>query len=178
MKRARLRAAAGGEPVDVTFERAVDATGESYVATVGERRLEVEVEADGGAGHLRVHGRVLPFRVVRRDGTVLVWLRGRTYAFEIVDRTAQRAADGPAASAGSALTAPMPGRVLKINAQAGDDFEAHAAIVVMESMKMEMAISVPRAGRVRELLCEEGELVEMGALLARLEPGDGDEASP
>jgi biotin carboxyl carrier protein len=45
----------------------------------------------------------------------------------------------------------------------------------MESMKMEMTLSVPGPTVVKEVLCREGELVEMGELLARLEPARDEE---
>jgi len=47
----------------------------------------------------------------------------------------------------------------------------------MESMKMETTLSVPHPGRIVDLRCRPGELVEMGAVLANVEALDGDAAS-
>jgi 3-methylcrotonyl-CoA carboxylase alpha subunit len=72
------------------------------------------------------------------------------------------------------LTAPMPGTVLKVLVAPGQRFEAHAPLVVMESMKMEMTLSAPHAGRVGMIECRPGQLVAMGAVLMRFnEGGDG-----
>jgi biotin carboxyl carrier protein len=64
----------------------------------------------------------------------------------------------------------MPGTVRKINVAPGDHFEAHQPLVVMESMKMEMSLSMPHPGTVAQLSCEVGQLVDMGAVLLRVAP--------
>jgi len=181
MPRVMLRPPGDDEPTEVLVERAADAPVPTYQVTIGDRRVEVDLERVGGApgveaGLARIRGRTLPWRVVRDGAHIVLWLRGRTYRFERVTRTARR--DGAAAAAPSSgtLTAPMPGKILKVNAAPGATFEAHQPLVLMESMKMEMSISVPRAGRVREVMCEEGQLVELGAVLARLEPFEADAA--
>ncbi len=181
MRRFRLQPVSGQDAMDVGLERVPAAPGERYVAVVGERRVEVEVERVGrGSGRLRIGGRIAPFRAVRTGDRNWVWAAGRTFAFERVDRTAKRARTGAGALGTGTLAAPMPGRILRINVGPGDEFDAHAALILMESMKMETTISVPAPGRVREILCEEGQLVEMGELLATLDaaaPGnDGEPA--
>jgi biotin carboxyl carrier protein len=171
MRKARIRTSEGGDPVDVVIDRADELQHESYLATIGDRHVPVEIEtADDRSGWLRVHGRIVPFRALRRDDTIQVWLDGRMHTLHLAERTARRASDAAAAGASSDLTAPMPGTILKVNIEVGATFEAHEPLIVMESMKMEMTLSAPTSGRVTELLCAVGELVEMGELLARLEP--------
>lgn len=177
MIRAIYKAAGREEPVEVRLERRAEGREGAYLLTVGGHTAEIEVLGEaGGQGVIRAGGRVHRYHAARRDGTVFVWLDGRTYVLEAVDRTVRRAGGAAAAGpAGGAITAPMPGTVLKILAGPGDTIEAHQALVVMESMKMEMTLSAPRAGRVKEVRCRAGELVEMGRVLVTLdEAGDGD----
>jgi biotin carboxyl carrier protein len=56
----------------------------------------------------------------------------------------------------------MPGRVVKVLARAGERVAAGQAVVVVEAMKMENELRVPRAGTVREVRCTEGAAVEAG----------------
>lgn len=171
MRKAMLRRPDEAEPIQIVLDRADELQHANYVATIGGKHIQVEIEtADDRSGWLRIHGRVVPFRALRRENDVQVWLDGKMYTLQLAARTAQRVAGADAAGASNVLTAPMPGTVLKINVEAGAAFEAHQPLIVMESMKMEMTLSAPVSGRVRELLCDVGELVEMGELLARLEP--------
>jgi biotin carboxyl carrier protein len=64
------------------------------------------------------------------------------------------------------LTAPMPGRVVRVLSERGADVVAGQGLVVIEAMKMENELRAPRAGRLLELLVREGQAVEAGALLA------------
>jgi biotin carboxyl carrier protein len=64
----------------------------------------------------------------------------------------------------------MNGRVVAVNAQAGDLIAAGHALVVLEAMKMEHALSVPAAARVKAVHVAAGAQVSPGQLLAELEP--------
>jgi acetyl/propionyl-CoA carboxylase alpha subunit len=68
------------------------------------------------------------------------------------------------------LIAPMNGRVVAVNARAGDIAEAGKALVVLEAMKMEHALSVPAAARVKAVHVTVGAQVAPGHLLVDLEP--------
>ncbi len=80
---------------------------------------------------------------------------------------AGRHAHGPAR-----LTAPMPGRIVRVLASAGADVVAGQGLVVIEAMKMENELKAPRAGRLQEMPVREGQAVEAGALLAVIGSGD------
>lgn len=81
-------------------------------------------------------------------------------------RRTGRTSSGAAAAGGEQrLTAPMPGRVLRILVQPGDEVVARQALVVIEAMKMENELMATRAGRVRDVLVAESTSVEAGRLL-------------
>ena len=63
----------------------------------------------------------------------------------------------------------ITGKVWKVVAPAGTRVEEDDAILVIESMKMEIAVTAPRAGIVAELLVAEGDAVVEGQTVARLE---------
>jgi biotin carboxyl carrier protein len=74
-----------------------------------------------------------------------------------------------AAAGPQRVTAPMPGKVVKVLVSPGDEVEARQGLVVIEAMKMENELRAPRAGRVREVHVKEGAPVESGRLLVVLE---------
>ena len=71
---------------------------------------------------------------------------------------------------GGVLRSPAPALVVATPVAVGDEVEAGAAVVVLESMKMETVVHAPFAARVKELLVITGSQVETGAALIKLEP--------
>ncbi len=78
---------------------------------------------------------------------------------------------------GGVLRSPAPALVVATPVSVGDEVEAGAPVVVLESMKMETAIHAPFPARVKEVLVRTGSQVESMAPLVRLEPvGNGGDA--
>lgn len=172
MFKALLQPAGSSEPVEVELGRAAQEQFEAHHVRLDGRPLEVELEsAAAGSGWLRIREEVFPFHACRIGDQVQVWLRGRVHRFDIVQRTPRRMASA-AGPARSSLTAPMPGTVLEIRIAPGETFEERQPLIIMESMKMEMTLSVPHGGQVGEIHCKEGQLVEMGAMLLSLRPAE------
>jgi biotin carboxyl carrier protein len=67
------------------------------------------------------------------------------------------------------VVAPMPGRVVRILVEPGQEVEARQGLVVVEAMKMENELRTPKAGTVKEISVSEGESVEAGRLLIVVE---------
>lgn len=63
----------------------------------------------------------------------------------------------------------ITGNVWKIVAQVGEKLDEDAPIMILESMKMEIPVSAPEAGTLREILVSEGQVVTEGTVVARLE---------
>jgi acetyl-CoA/propionyl-CoA carboxylase biotin carboxyl carrier protein len=74
-----------------------------------------------------------------------------------------------AAIESSALTAPMPGTVIRVHVAAGDRVEPRQPLLVLEAMKMETPLVSPYAAVVRAVHVAEGDRVAGGTLLVELE---------
>ena len=160
-----------GEPLgEVRLEHAPTGSAFAYVVRVRDHQCDVDIDVTGNhGGQIRLGGRVVPFRTARRKDGVDVWLDGHVYSLKAAERVARRAGATGAAGVAGDLVAPMPGTILKVNVASGDSFDAHDPLIVMESMKMEMSVSSPVPGCVGEVLCAPGDLVELGAMLVKLE---------
>ena len=78
-------------------------------------------------------------------------------------------AAAPAGAQGSVVvTAPMPGKILAVKANAGQAFKKGDLIMVLEAMKMENDIVAPQDGTVASINAAAGDAVEAGATLATL----------
>jgi acetyl-CoA carboxylase biotin carboxyl carrier protein len=70
---------------------------------------------------------------------------------------------------GTEIEAQVAGRIVRIERRAGDEVAAEDVILVLESMKMDIPVVAPKAGRIGEIRVAEGQHVAEGQLLARLD---------
>lgn len=170
MSRIILKPATRQAPVAVELRPAGGTVGDFLAALDGQPPQNVHIVPFGPAhGRLRVGARVRVFHFWQDSAATYVWIDGRTHRFEAVSAL-RRGDSGPAARAASGeVHAPMPGTVLKVQVRPGDEVVADQPLVVMISMKMEMTLASPMAGRVLEVACVEGALVEMNAVLVRIQ---------
>lgn len=64
----------------------------------------------------------------------------------------------------------ISGTVWKLESRPGEELEADTTLLILEAMKMEIPVLIPRKGRVVEIRVAEGEVVTEGQVLAVLEP--------
>lgn len=115
-------------------------------------------------------GRQLPVEVCHLEGRrYQIWLAGQLYEVELEAPGPRRAGSEAVHSHEHALEASMPGTVLALKASLGEEVKAGQVLVVMESMKMELSLESPRAGKVAKILVQAGQLVDRGAILVELE---------
>src|SRR5437667_185485 len=67
------------------------------------------------------------------------------------------------------ISAPMPGKVVRVLVQTGDRVEAGQGLMVVEAMKMQNEIKSPKSGVVERILVAEGQAVNSGEVLAWIE---------
>lgn len=133
-----------------------------YKVTLNGRTYEVEVEA-GKAMLLDEYEAIVP--------TAAPAPVAAAPAAAPAPVAAPAAAPAPAAAApvaGEAVTAPMPGNILKVNVTAGQAVKEGDVLVVLEAMKMENEILAPKACTVKQVLVSKGATVDTGATLVVL----------
>jgi acetyl-CoA/propionyl-CoA carboxylase biotin carboxyl carrier protein len=94
------------------------------------------------------------------------WVGYEGWAWQVTEATAD---DVHHAHADGELRAPMPGSVLLVPRAVGDAVEAGQTVVVLESMKMELALTAPVDGTVTELTVSVGDKVGRDEVVARVE---------
>ncbi|WP_428928596.1 biotin carboxylase N-terminal domain-containing protein [Marinibacterium sp. SX1] len=137
---------------------------ERFDVTVGDTVVALERQGGGWvvdgqrmAGEVVMHGRQIT--VMARDA----------FVFDHPDPLDR---GGAATGDGSLIEAPMPGLVKAVLARPGQAVAEGDRLAVLEAMKVEHALLAARDGLVAEVLVTEGEQVEGGAALIRLEPQD------
>jgi biotin carboxyl carrier protein len=110
----------------------------------------------------------------REPGDVEVYLRAGVVQTRVAGAPGQRRWSAKGTTLGSAggpqkLTAPMPGKIVKVLVKAGDTVTARQGLIVIEAMKMENELRAARDGQVKDVHVAEGDLVEAGRLLTVIE---------
>jgi biotin carboxyl carrier protein len=160
-----------GHVRSVSIER-TGADGRFRVSVDGETTL-VEARRNGGFGlsmlfpdaaHRTAKVSIAPGSA---RGELLAYLDGRSVPVAVnARRTGRGAADAGAGAHGEQkVSAPMPGRVVRVLVASGDAVEARQPVVVVEAMKMENELRSPKAGRVKEVTVAAGTSVEAGRVL-------------
>ncbi len=144
-----------------------------YEVRIGEvvRRVDA-YKHDGGTISLIVDTASYTVTLDQRGTLVNVRTRDQLFPIEILDerRLRMRRAAGKFTVEGKqTLTAPMPGKVVKVLVAVGDEVVEGQGLVVVEAMKMENEMKSPRDGKVVEIHVREGQAVENGAKLASVE---------
>jgi 3-methylcrotonyl-CoA carboxylase alpha subunit len=97
-----------------------------------------------------------------------VWVDGR-----VVQLDAPSAGRSRGRTASNELSAPMPATVVSVMVEVGAPVARGDTLIMLEAMKMELAIRAPRDGAVKAVHCQPGELVQPGVQLITLEGVEG-----
>ena len=146
----------GDKPMGIRYKeadkpKAAAAKGGAYTANVDGKNVAVELNAAGDAYTATVNGK--SFTVKVSEGIA----------------TATTAAAPAASGAATALPAPLPGTVMKIMVEVGEEVAADDVILVMEAMKMETEVKAPKAGVIREINVSTSQVVAAGDTLVMIE---------
>jgi acetyl/propionyl-CoA carboxylase alpha subunit len=130
-------------------------------------QLRASFQVDGEVKSIVAEGwweQVFELPVERFGDRLVVFVDGE--GFEFAEPHASGAEE--VASTDGAIRAPMPGRIVAVQAKAGAKVSKGSPLITLEAMKMEHVLAAPFDGVVVEVSIEAGEQVSEGALLARL----------
>jgi hypothetical protein len=169
----RLNAEIDGEKVALEVRR----EGGRVFGEVGGRVYELEAREVGAGEYLLVHrGRVYECRVGAEPGggergALRVSAGAREYGVRLTDPKHLRGAGSAGSEQGgrAQVKAPMPGKVVRVLVEAGQEVEAGQGLVVVEAMKMQNELKSPKSGTVAELRAEPGSTVNAGDVLVVVE---------
>ena len=142
--------------------------GGRYRIELADKVHEVEdARLTGDLLGLRIHGQARRFRILRHGTRLTLHDGEQRTAVETVP--AYRRTDTAEASGSGKIVAPMPGRVVLVKARPGDEVVAGQELLVMEAMKMELAVKASRDGVVVDVRAAAGDFVEADTVLVALE---------
>jgi biotin carboxyl carrier protein len=155
----------------------------------GKKLRTVELERDAGRWKITLDGQSVDADIVEINSNLFsLLLAGQSYEIhlvqspdgllklqtgvqeftaEVADPRAWRGRMHGAleAEGRQQVTAPMPGKVVRVLVQAGDKVETGQGLLVVEAMKMQNEIRSPKNGTVERLLIQEGQPVNAGEVL-------------
>ena len=163
-----------------------------YVVLLDGQTIEVEVDGEritvDGRGHNATFGVIsgTPLRQLLVDGRPLTlsveaigrgrWAltpKGERWEMEVLDERTRHirslAGGGDQRRAPGVLKAPMPGLVVRVQVQPGEQVAAGHPLVVLEAMKMENELKAGAPGVVKSVRVAAGEAVEKGQVLVEFE---------
>jgi biotin carboxyl carrier protein len=161
---------AGGTSYRVEVRR----DGDDWIVSVDDRICRVDARRVAGGWSLLIGAAEAAAPQARRSYDVAfdatsVQVDGVAVPVSFPSARRREARRGPGSAAGSGtqtVTAPMPGRVVKVLVGPGETVVDRQPVAVLEAMKMQNDVRAVRGGRVVEVRAVEGALVEAGTVLA------------
>lgn len=162
-----------------------------YIATIDDRSFEIdineqgEITADGQRLSVDFHsvadqpvysmllnGESFEANVSTRDASVEVLLRGRLFLVNVEDERQRRLRETTGIELEQegefTLSAPMPGMVIAIPVEVGQNVEKGDNLIILESMKMQNELKAPREGKVSGVRVSLGDSVDQNQVLLTL----------
>ncbi len=162
-----------------------------YIASLDDQSFEIEIRpndqlvvngepveadfqsvADQPVYTLLLNGESFEALVYPSDRGIQVLLRGRLFDFEVEDerqRRLRQSSGGAAIHSGEfQLKAPMPGLIVAVPIEEGQEIESGQDLIILESMKMQNELKAPRDGIVNSVRVKAGDNVDQNQVLLTL----------
>ncbi len=163
-----------------------------YTTIINNKQFEVEILKDGnvlvnGKPHevdflgleeslysIIQNSKSHEIAIEEERGKYELQLEGRLYEATVLDQRALLMAQrkGGLMTGSGEVASPMPGLIVEVLVNVGDEVTQGQTVVILESMKMQNELKAPRDGIVQKIACEAGQTVDKGNLLINIEGDD------
>lgn len=155
-------------PVSVDVQR----DGEDWTLVIEGRTIPLQACRDGsGAWLVDTHQGRRRLWVATRGDERLVFCDGKVHTLRLHDP--EHEDEGEDAAGGPNLVAHMPGKVVKVMVESGQDVVAGQTVLIIESMKMETELAAAVDGTVSAVHVTEGQVVGQGEALLDIAAAPG-----
>ena len=111
---------------------------------------------------------------VERSGDVFTaTVKGKTFTIEVPEAPKmiqRKSSRGGTKKKSGKISANIPGKIITIDVNVGDEVQEGQVVLILEAMKMQNEITAPIAGKVTEIHCKEGQSIEANVPLVMIEP--------
>ncbi len=155
---------------DEKIEFTLQAQGKSI--ELKERKVKATlISYEDGAIKAKINGSKIRAHIVQHKSEITLFHDGRVIIFEQENYESV----GEHGAGDGRISAPMPGKIVKLLIKEGDMVEKDQPLLIMESMKVEITIKAYCAGIVKEINAEPDEQVQDGSTLFTIVPEGGKE---
>jgi len=142
-----------------------------WLCRLDGREIEVDaVLARPDVLSLRIGNQAFEVKCERVASELHLWVGSQRFSVEVRDPRSLRGRARTVDDQGPRkLTAPMPGKVVRVLVTQGAGVETGAGVLVVEAMKMQNEIKSPKKGTIQKILVNEGTAVNAGDVLAIVE---------
>ena len=161
-----------------------------YLAVINQQSYEIEIDNDGGIlvnGEARdvdflnlggslysiiTENKSLEAVIDDDEGKIAVMMDGRLFDTQVLDERAMLMVQrrGGLSSGSGEVHAPMPGLIVMVTVEKGQEVDQGDTLVILESMKMQNELRSPIAGTVRSIQIVADQTVDKGDLLIEIKP--------
>ena len=142
-----------------------------YKIELDEKEYKAElIKIDSNLYSLIIDGLTYTLALSKEGKKIELFFKGDLFVFEIPSQRDKGALEN--LSGIDKISAPMPGRVVKLLKKIGEDVLDGDGVIVVEAMKMESELKTNIDGKITEINVKEGDTVDLGAPLLTIESQD------
>ncbi len=148
----------------------VERTDSKVSAKVNDQPFRADIEKIDENLYVILHNHHrLRAHIARTKTQIYVHIHGENYVFEKNEGGGSRRRSAERGSDEHTVSAPMPGKILKMLVKDGQAVSKNATLFILEAMKMENEVKAPRDGVVKKIHFHENDLVGVGSIILELE---------
>lgn len=143
-------------------------SGEIFDIEFNEKKYNAElIKIDSNLYSMILDGQTCTVAIKKEGKSIEIFYKGDLFSFEIPSARDKSSLEN--ASGVDKISAPMPGRVVKVLKKVGDIIKEGEGLIVVEAMKMESELKSSIDGKVSEISVKDGDTVDLGAHLITVE---------